>query len=331
MPETSCQTEKTLPSVVEDFLTWLDVQKSPATEIAYRCDLQEFETWLQKNNLSLENPEKITKKNIQRYSGVLFRGGYARSSISRKLSTLRSFFRYLLTNHHTEENPAQGVHNPRQAVRYPSSLNVDQVFSLLERAANDAGKNAVKKQDQAEVVQTKGTLENADHAEAYRDLALLELLYGSGLRISEALGLNVCDVRVSEGVVKVFGKGSKERLTPLSTTSAESLNLWLKRRPLLAAPNEEALFVGKQGGRLNRRQAARIVDKIQQEANVPMHISPHTLRHSFATHLLEGGADLRTVQELLGHAHLKTTQHYTHITLEHLISVYDKAHPEATH
>lgn len=360
------QTAFSLPAPAETFLAWLALQKgsSPATEAAYRRDLRQFENWLRHEGLTLASPAEVRKRDIERYSAFLFRDGQARSSISRKLSALRSFFRYLVRHKRVSDNPAAGVRNPKQEIRYPGALNVDQVFSLLDEAAGqsgvrpwgDAPKTAApavaagadsatagnRSMQSARAARTapaaagarpepSGTArpDSRDHAAACRDQALLELLYGSGLRISEALGLNVLDVTPASGVVRVLGKGGKERLAPLSATSVRTLQAWLTVRPLLlrAASTEQALFVGNRGGRLNRRQAARILERIRQEARLPQHISPHALRHSFATHLLEGGADLRAVQELLGHARLSTTQRYTHVTLDRLMRVYDKAHP----
>ena len=147
---------------------------------------------------------------------------------------------------------------------------------------------------------------------------------------STVLDLDVDDVDPASGFIRVIGKGSKERIAPLSDTSVRALFLWLRVRALIASPAEKALFVGNRGKRLNRRQAARILDEIRKSAGLPQHLSPHTLRHTFATHMLENGADMRSVQELLGHASLSTTQRYTHITLDHLMRVYDKAHPRSS-
>lgn len=329
------QTVFSLPLPVETFLAWLELQKgsSPATGAAYRRDLQQFENWLRHEGLTLASPAEVRKRDIERYSAFLFRDGQARSSISRKLSALRSFFRYLMRHKRVSDNPAAGVRNPKQEIRYPGTLNVDQVFSLLDEAAGESGVRPWGDEPDTprpDAPHSDTPLpDSRERAAACRDQALLELLYGSGLRISEALGLNVLDVTPSSGVVRVLGKGGKERLAPLSATSVRTLQAWLTMRPLLlgAASTEQALFVGNRGGRLNRRQAARILEHARQEAGLPQHISPHALRHSFATHLLEGGADLRAVQELLGHARLSTTQRYTHVTLDRLMRVYDKAHP----
>lgn len=331
-----------LPVSAEAFLAWIQIQKgfSEATVAAYRRDLQQFEAWLQSEERSLARPREIEKRHIQHFSAFLHREGQARSSISRKLSALRSLFRHLMRNRKIENDPTKLVRNPKQETRYPGALNVDQVFALLDGTQEPSPKTSLKtspktspktSSEPSSEAPSTPVLEDAERAAQYRDLALVELLYGSGLRISEALGLDLLDVEPSSGVVRVFGKGSKERLAPLSDTSIQALENWLRVRPLLASGGQErALFVGNRGKRLNRRQAARILEAMRLEVRLPQHISPHVLRHSFATHLLEGGADLRAVQELLGHARLSTTQRYTHVTLDRLMRVYDKAHPRST-
>ena len=315
-----------LPSPVQKFLDWVSLQKgfSSATLDAYRRDLLQFESWLTEKKLTLEHPEHIEKSHIQAYSAHLFKSGIARSSIGRKLSALRSLFRYLMRTHDLDSNPAKLVRNPKQQIRHPEILNVDQVFLLLDEAAREASCEPTSSP------LSTSSKEDATLAVHCRDMALAELLYGAGLRISEALSLDLQDVRPQTGAVCVLGKGGKERLAPLGDTCVRSLHLWLKVRSLIASPNETALFVGNRGKRLNRRQAARILEELRVHSGLPQHISPHMLRHSFATHLLEGGADLRAVQELLGHARLSTTQRYTHVTLAHLMQVYDRAHPRST-
>lgn len=307
-----------LPTVVETFLAWLKLQKgfSLATQNAYRKDIHQFEVYLNDIGCSLEQPQAINKQHIQRFSASLYRLGLARTSIARKLSALRSLFRFLVKKRHVTDNPALGVHNPKQHVKHPEALNIDQVFTFLDGALSGISNKSHPEQ-------------NMSTALMYRDNALIELLYGSGLRISEALQLNLLDVEPESGFVRVFGKGSKERLAPLSDTSIVALQQWLNFRSLLTTIDEQAFFVGSRGKRLNRRQASRIFENIRLQSGLPQHVAPHMLRHSFATHLLEGGAHLRAVQELLGHARLSTTQRYTHITLDRLIQVYDKAHPSS--
>ena len=302
---------------VDAFLVWMEVQKgaSPATLKAYGSDLAQLAEFLRGQDADLGRPETVTKRHIQAYLAWLFRLGDAKSSMARKLAAARSYFRFQQRSNAVTENVAAQVRNPRQEKRHPRALNVDETFALLD-------------------TEQKSVKPGSDSAEAERllcrDLALAELLYGSGLRISEALGLNVDDVQLSSRVLRVMGKGSRERLAPLSDTSCDSLKSWLGERPLMAQPNEPALFVGSRGSRLNRREAARIVERLCHRAGLDFTVSPHSLRHSFATHLLTAGADLRSVQELLGHSRLTTTQRYTQVSLEHLMEAYDKAHPKAS-
>ena len=306
---------------VDAFLVWMEVQKgaSPATLKAYGSDLAQLAEFLRGQDADLGKPETVTKRHIQAYLAWLFRLGDAKSSMARKLAAARSYFRFQQRSKSVTENVAAQVRNPRQEKRHPRALNVDETFALLDTAQKPG--------------QTQGQ-PAADSAEAERmlcrDLALAELLYGSGLRISEALGLDIDDVQLSSRVLRVMGKGSRQRLAPLSDTSCDSLKSWLDERPLMAQPDEPALFVGARGSRLNRREAARIVERLCRRAGLDFTVSPHSLRHSFATHLLTAGADLRSVQELLGHSRLTTTQRYTQVSLEHLMEAYDKAHPKAS-
>ena len=301
-----------LPSAPAAFLAWLEFQKgaSEATVQAYALDILEFETYLHSVGASLEHPSEITRQMVQGFSASLFRKNLARSSTARKLSALRSLFRHLLRLHKIESDPCAGVHNPKQDQRHPAMLNVDQAFALLEDHSPP-----------------EDTSKDIFHL---RDMALLELLYGSGLRISEALGLNVNDIRQGATHIIVMGKGSKQRQVPLSDTCLAALARWISARSEVPpAHGERALFLGRRGKRLDRRQAARILEEKAVSSGIAQHVSPHDLRHSFATHLLEGGADLRAVQELLGHSRISTTQRYTHLDLAALSRIYDSAHPLA--
>lgn len=296
-----------LPELCRGFLAHLAAEKgySGATLAAYENDLALFAEYLSGRGLSLENAEAVTKDHVRGFLAELHRQRLKKSSVARKLSALRSFFRFLLRQRLVAANPVQGLSNPRQEKRQPRALNVDQAIGMMEAAL-------------------------PPDPEGLRDLALAELLYGSGLRISEALGLNVHDLDTSSGVVRVMGKGSKERLAPLSDAARKRLDRYLEQRhAFVADPLEKALFLGQHGGRLNRRQAARIVDHLARIAGLPQHVHPHMLRHSFATHMLEAGADLRDIQELLGHERISTTQRYTHLNLQQIMKVYDKAHPRA--
>ena len=305
---------KALSPSIEAFLSYCQTrqgQKS-ATRGAYTVDLAQFQSYLESQVLSPEKPEHIVRRHIQQFLAGLFKSGMAKSSIARKLAAVRAFFKYLLYMRRLQNDPCLGVRNPKQEKRYPHILNVDQTFALLDAAPH-----------------TPRIRDSRGHALATRDNALAELLYGSGLRISEALDLDLADLDLRSGVLRIMGKGAKERLAPLSDQSQTSLQHWLEERSLLAPSEEPALFVGARGKRLNRRQAARILQDLCANAALPVSISPHALRHGFATHLLEAGADLRTVQELLGHARLSTTQRYTQLTLSGLMKVYDQAHPRA--
>ncbi len=303
-----------LPMPASAFLAWMAYQRgaSEATILAYGRDLLEFEEHINRKKLSLGKPEGISKADVQGFSISLFRSGEARSSIARKLSALRSLFRYLTRKGKLSSSPCDGVHNPRQDQRHPAMLNVDQVFGILDGE------------------EKRSTVPSDPLGEACfrRDMALLELLYGSGLRISEALGLDVGDVGRDKACIRVLGKGSKERLVPVSDTCEGALSQWLAVRETIPHDAEEkALFLGNRGKRLDRRQAARILESHARANDIPQHVSPHDLRHSFATHLLEGGADLRSVQELLGHSRISTTQRYTHLDMNALTRVYDACHP----
>ncbi len=326
-----------LPPPAEEFLRRMRLQRglAEATCAAYERDLLDFEAFLLEKGLTLARPEDVTRRHAEGFAARLFRTGRAKSSIARKLSALRALFRHLLRTEQVHADPLGGVRNPKQEIRHPGALNVDEVFALLgplgapggtppEPTGTTSGERA---SPDAATCRTGAT--DRDQALRLRDQALGELLYGSGLRISEALGLNAADIDEDSAAVHVSGKGGKDRLAPLSDACVGALRAWLKARPLIASAAEQAVFVGSRGKRLNRRQAARILEAMARDAGLTRHVAPHLLRHSFATHLLEGGADLRAVQELLGHARLSTTQRYTHVSLERLMQVYDRAHPLA--
>lgn len=288
---------------------WLELERglAPATVRAYRTDLLEFARFLQSRGGDAGMPQTISRRDVQAFLAHLFHQGEAKTSMCRKLSACRSLLQYALRQHLVSANVAAQVHNPRQETYQPRLLNVDEAFALLDSRDETA----------------------PDTPRDSRDRALAELLYGSGLRVSEALALNVDDLHLQTGMVRVLGKGRRERLAPLSDSSIPALQEWLEDRTFFAAEEEKALFVGIRGKRLQRREAVRIVERLCQEAGLRHIISPHGLRHSFATHLLDGGADLRSVQELLGHRRLRTTQRYTQVSLDHLMRVYDRAHPKA--
>jgi integrase/recombinase XerC len=315
--------ERTVPDTVAMFLAHLEMEKgcSPATVAAYGKDVMQFESLMARQGLSLAAPETIARRRVESWLADLHRQGASKTSMGRKLSSLRAFFRFCARMRMIVALPTEGVGNPKTEKHHPSFLNVDQAFTLLD--AHGDGSSAPDSIGSAPADCGKAVAVNA------RDLCLAEILYGSGLRVSEALALDQGRINSSSVTMRIPGKGGKERLAPLTDTARVALGAWLERRPALADPSERALFVGERGRRLNRREAQRILERLCRRAGLPQVVSPHALRHSFATHLLEAGADLRAVQELMGHSRLSTTQRYTHLTLAHLTAVYDKAHPKS--
>jgi integrase/recombinase XerC len=300
------------------FLAHLEMEKgcSPATVEAYGNDVAQFESLMVRQGLSLAAPETITRRRVESWLAELHRQGVSKTSMGRKLSSLRAFFRFCARMRMIAALPTEGVGNPKTEKHHPAFLNADQAFALLDAGGQSPAGAVPPDREKAAAVEA-------------RDLCLAEILYGSGLRVSEALSLNEGRINGASVTLRIPGKGGKERLAPLTDTARIALDAWLERRSLLAAPDERALFVGERGRRLNRREALRILEKLCRQAGLPQTVSPHALRHSFATHLLEAGADLRSVQELMGHSRLSTTQRYTHLNLAHLTAVYDKAHPKS--
>ncbi|HWQ68875.1 MAG TPA: tyrosine recombinase XerC [Patescibacteria group bacterium] len=322
---------------IEAYLLYLQAERaaSPHTLKNYAIDLQQFRTFLRSGGsppseptlraverpvvrdtergdaLRLEiKPVEIDSLAIRAFVADLHRRGIARSSIARKLATLRSFFRYLCREGVVAANPAKLVSTPKLPKRLPAHLSVDEVDRLLVSPGEEDAAGA-------------------------RDMAILELFYASGIRLSELTGLDVRDMDIREGLVRVKGKGGKERIVPVGSKAIASLRRYLDWRSDLIhgskrdTPEPTALFLNRLGGRLSQRGAARIVLKYLNRSGLGPKITPHGLRHSYATHLLQAGADLRAIQELLGHSRLSTTQRYTHLNLDHLMAVYDKAHPRA--
>ncbi|WP_027720219.1 tyrosine recombinase XerC [Maridesulfovibrio zosterae] len=305
MSSTAAPTD--LPESVQIFMTYMDVEKrsSKATLRSYEKDLTQFEEFLKTRRKSLALPEQIKPDQVREFLAKLHAKRLAKSTLSRKLSSLRSFFKYMTRHRFIANDPMVGIRNPKQEIRHPRSLNVDQAVGILDAHIGD---------------------EPADR----RDLAIAEILYGSGLRVSEAISLDIYDADTSSGIVRVSGKGNKERISPLSDTACKAIDAYLAvREDFRPALEEQALFVGNRGARINRRQVNRILARMAENAGVYGGVHPHMLRHSFASHMLQSGADMRSVQELLGHEHLSTTQRYTHLNLQHIMNVYDKAHPLA--
>jgi site-specific recombinase XerD len=280
---------------------------SPATLDAYTRDLRSFVTWAER--LSLDGPAAVDRQTLRRYLAYLATRGTARRTIARRASALRRYFRWARRIGLVSDDPSAGLSAPKGEARLPRVLRPDELRHLIPDAPVPDGDGDVKV------------------AVSLRDIALLELLYGSGLRIAEATALDIDEIDLGRGRVTVWGKGGKQRTVPLSEPATDALARWLgDGRPALMtdASPAAAIFLNRRGRRLTPRDARRIVDR---RAASPTH--PHALRHTFATHLLDGGADLRVVQELLGHTDVGTTQRYTHVSKERLRSVFDATHPRA--
>ena len=313
------------------FLKFLALNRNASahTVRAYESDLSQFigylaaDADLKKRDLQ---PSHCTRDALRGFLGQLHKQGLSRASAARKLAAVRTFMRYLRREGVIDEDPGGLVSTPKRAVRMPAHLSENEMTALLEAPAGDT-------------------------ALSRRDRAILELFYASGLRLSELTGLDVDDVNLSARMVRVLGKGRKERIVPFNGTTAAAVRAYLKdREQLIAAAKSmpsaqasasrsaraerhgrrrEPLFVNYRGGRLTVRSVERVVRRYAAASTPRTGISPHALRHSFATHLLQRGADLRTIQELLGHARLSTTQRYTHVNTTQLLDVYRKTHPRA--
>ena len=293
-------------ALVEQFTNYLRVERDASllTIRNYTADLHAFHAWFeQKYKRSCEWPG-LDQLQVRSYLVDLMERGYNRATIHLKMSALRSFFRWLVREERMKQNPVVGLTLPKKARRLPKFLTIQQIEALL---------NAPLKKPETELA-------------GWRDKAILETLYSGGLRIHELTGLNDDDLDLLGEVVRVRGKGKKERLTPLGGPAVETLQKYLVHRKRSA---RGPLFVNRFGGRMTARSVQRMLKKYLIAANLDPSLTPHKLRHSFATHMLDAGADLRSVQELLGHANLSTTQIYTHITPERLKKVYEKAHPRA--
>jgi integrase/recombinase XerC len=270
---------------------------------SYREDLMLLIEYLEDAGGSCPAVSAITPQHLRAFVAALHDADYAKSSISRKLACLRSFFRFAQREGICESNPAKPLRNPRRERKLPHFLSGREIGKLLvaPKATEIAG---------------------------MRDRAILETLYSAGLRVSELVGIDLLDLDLQDGFVRVRGKGKRERLAPLGSHAVKAIGRWMKvRQP--DQKNKEALFLNKFGGRITTRSVARMLEKYLRETGLDARTSPHTLRHSFATHLLDGGADIRSVQELLGHKSLVTTQIYTHVSTANLKKVYERAHPRA--
>ena len=320
---------------VQKFLQYLHSVRnaSPHTITNYGNDLEQFLTYLTPPQTETPKLQKIDHRMIREYVGHLHEQGLEKSSIARKLAAMRSFFKYCVRQGLLKENPARLVPTPKLPKRIPAVLSAEEMSGFLDQLASPGAGPRCK----------RGSAVNSnfekleDSVLLRRDRAILELLYAAGLRVSELTGLKLTDVDEKDRVVRVLGKGRKERVVPFGAKAAQAMRLYWPVREKLLQENQEnqkkpdvnAVFLNYRGTRLTTRSVGRLVKKYVKLVNINWDLHPHSLRHAFATHLLADGADLRAIQELLGHSSLSTTQKYTHASVRQLMDIYDKAHPHA--
>ncbi len=305
----------------DDFAASL-VALSPHTREAYEHDVVEFVTWAERGGCA--GPGALDHRCLRRYLAYLDTRGFARSSIARKAAALRAYLRYLKRHGVVDHDVGRSLRAPKGANRLPRVIRSDEANDLL-----DAAQGSRDRRDAATAA-PGGVDDPVATAVVLRDLAVLEVLYGAGLRVAECCGLRVADCDLARGLVTVLGKGSKVRRVPVGAPALEAVADWLARgRPTLVTADSppDAVFLNRRGRSLTPRDARRVLERHPLPDGRALH--PHALRHAYATHLLEGGADLRAVQELLGHADLATTQIYTHVTHDRLRAVYEATHPRA--
>lgn len=295
-----------MENLIEQFIHYLMVEKGLAqnTLESYRRDLSSYSLYLKKSDhFSIQD---TNRSHIIGYLLELKNKGRATSTISRNLASIRSFYQFLLRDRYIDKDPSQNLESPKIDKRLPKVLSIDQIDRLLQ-------------------------IPETNIASGARDKAMLELLYATGIRVSELVSLNLDDINLKMGFIKCFGKGSKERIVPLGDFAIKTINLYVDnyRNKSQKKERTDALFLNHHGRRLTRQGFWKIIKKYAKISSIEVEITPHTLRHSFATHLLENGADLRSVQEMLGHADISTTQIYTHLTKARIKEVYSKAHPRA--
>jgi integrase/recombinase XerC len=298
-----------MQTAIGRFLQYLNVERncSSLTIKSYREDLEALATYLGERYPAAPPPGEVTTLDLRGYLAALHEQQYAKTTIARRLASLRSFFRFGQREGWAETNPAKPLRNPRKSRSLPHFLSSAELDRLLAAPP-------------------------ADQPMGLRDRAILEVLYSAGLRVSEVVGLNDGDVDLAQGILRVRGKGKRERLSPVGSYAATALRAWWRVRRVNAGESsgiETPVFINKSGRRLTTRSVGRLLEKHLAAAALDRRTTPHTLRHSFATHLLDSGADIRSVQELLGHKSLVTTQIYTHLSTANLRAVYEKAHPRA--
>ncbi|MDP2647118.1 MAG: tyrosine recombinase XerC [Desulfobacterales bacterium] len=301
-----------LQDLIKVFIESISTERgySPETCRAYGADLTSFAGHVMENRAGEPDKQNVTPVGdvdslmIRQYLGVMHKK-YNKTTIARKLSALRSFFRYLVRFGILRENPVESILTPKQAKTIPVYLPVDDMFLLLDSI-------------------------DTETLSGLRNLAIFETLYSCGVRISELAGMNVHDIDFAAGMVRVLGKGNKQRMVPIGKKAIAVVQAYrqkLQEQSGIARDRNTPLFLNKNGGRLTSRSMARILDQAARSCGIPVPVSPHALRHTFATHMLNAGADLRVVQELLGHVSLSTTQKYTHVSIDKLMEIYDKTHP----
>jgi integrase/recombinase XerC len=338
-----------MKTAIGKYLEYLRAVKnsSPHTISNYGKDLGQFVAYLSPPGLEPPALTAITHNTIREFVGYLYDHRLQKSSIARKLAALRSFFKYCVREGRLQENPARLVPTPKLPKRIPSVLSAEELNGFLNQLADiepassaDGGGPRKGARPKADSYPDRPDKPKDESLFLRRDLALLELLYAAGLRVSELTGLNFADIDQKERVLRVRGKGDKERIVPYGSKAQGALDkYWPLREQLFfeaastrgrhRGPHTEAVFLNYAGRRLTQRSVGRIVKKYVRLVNVNWDLHPHSLRHAFATHLLADGADLRAIQELLGHQSLSTTQKYTHASIRQLMDIYDKTHPHA--
>jgi integrase/recombinase XerC len=315
---------------IEKFIHYLRYERnaSPATIREYRRDLEQFQTFLTPPGETTLPLGEVDHRIIREFVSWLYDRNLEKATVARKLAALRSFFRFCVRERFAKQNPARLVSTPKLPRRVPRVLTPGELNGFLDQLARGGIRAAKRKK------RPTAKSEAAEKLIVKRDRAIFEFLYGSGLRVSELTGLNLADIDSHGKMLRVLGKGRKERVVPYGQKAQEALEAyWPVRSQILARPrvepDNEAVFLNSWGGRLTPRSVGLIVKKYTRLANVNWDLHPHSLRHAFATHLLGDGADLRAIQELLGHVSLSTTQRYTQASIQQLMAVYDKAHPHA--
>lgn len=290
-----------LDRYIQKFMIYLKIEKNASqhTITNYQIDLKDFNGSIKEKAL-----ENITHVDVRLFLARMKERNFSKRTVARKMATLRSFFKFLCREGYIKTSPASGLQTPKLESKLPIFLSTDEVVKLIE---------------------------SPDLSDVYglRDRAILETFYSSGIRVSELVGLNKDNIDFISGVIKVYGKGKKERLAPVGDRALRAVRNYLEKLNPPGIKEKKAVFLNKSGRRMTDRAVRRVVEKYIRKTSLNEKISPHSLRHSFATHLLDRGADLRSVQELLGHANLSTTQIYTHVSTERLRSIYDKVHPRA--